>query len=241
MEIISVMFVFSGNNELPIVVCCVAPAMTRDFFVSMITLIAMVLCYMLRGVNPINVLSRKFFLNWNLSITQMTEISRKIYNPIQKDHVTFIKTSAETNGAYTLVEVELANGCGVGLHYHKTYSEKFDCLEGEVQIVLGKQVHTLQPGRSATAEPHINHLFRNRSGKACKFRVELRPASRGFEQSLQIGYGLANDGLVKSNGFPKDKLALRGYLISVKIICRAGWVFLSSFCASKPKKHGKSK
>src|SRR6201996_4735707 len=105
---------------------------------------------------------------------------RKIYNPIQKDYVEFIKTSDETNGEYTLVEVELADGGGVGLHYHKTYSEKFDCIEGEVQIGLGKKIYTLHPGESATAEPHINHLFRNRSGKPCKFRVELRPASKGF-------------------------------------------------------------
>ena len=113
-------------------------------------------------------------------------MERKIYNPIQKDTVTFLKTSADTNGEYTLVEVELADGGGVGLHYHKTYSEKFECIDGEVQVMLNKTLHTLQAGQSATAEPEVNHLFRNRSGKTCSFRVELRPASRGFEQSLQI-------------------------------------------------------
>ena len=135
-------------------------------------------------------------------------MERKIYNPIQKDTVTFLKTAEETNGEYTLVEVELADGGGVGLHYHKTFAEKFDCLSGEVQVQLGKTIHKLLPGQSATALPNVNHLFRNRSGRPCSFRVELRPASRGFEQSLQIGYGLAGDGLCKSNGFPKDKLAL---------------------------------
>lgn len=61
-------------------------------------------------------------------------MERKIYNPIQKDQVIFLKTSDDTNGAFTLVEVLLADGGGVGLHYHKTYSEKFSCLEGEVQV-----------------------------------------------------------------------------------------------------------
>src|SRR6185436_1206383 len=135
-------------------------------------------------------------------------MERMIYNPIQKDSVYFLKTAADTNNEYTLVEVELADGGGVGLHYHKTYSESFECLEGEVQVQLGKTIHKLQAGQSATAKPNVNHLFRNRSGKTCRFRVELRPASRGFEQSLQISYGLANDGLCKRNGFPKDKLAL---------------------------------
>ena len=135
-------------------------------------------------------------------------MERKIYNPIQKDTVSFLKTSADTNGEYTLVQVELADDGGVGLHYHKTYSEKFTAVDGEVQVQLGKTIYTLKNGDTATANPNINHLFRNRSGKPCTFLVELRPASRGFEQSLQIGYGLAGDGLCKSNGFPKDKLAL---------------------------------
>jgi hypothetical protein len=71
----------------------------------------------------------------------------------------------------------------------------------------------------------VNHLFRNRSGKPCKFRVELRPANRGFEQSLQIGYGLANDGLCKPNGFPKDKLAL-AWLFDISESNLPGWMSL---------------
>ena len=39
--------------------------------------------------------------------------SRRIYNPIQKDYVTFLKTASETNGEYTLVEVELSSKGGV--------------------------------------------------------------------------------------------------------------------------------
>ena len=34
-------------------------------------------------------------------------MERKIYNPIQKDSVVFLKTAAETNDECTLVEVEL--------------------------------------------------------------------------------------------------------------------------------------
>ncbi len=167
-------------------------------------------------------------------------MERKIYNPIQKDYVTFLKTHADTNGECTLVEVELADGGGVGLHYHKTYSEKFDCLEGEVQVKLGKQLYSLKPGESATAEPNSNHLFRNRSGKPCKFRVELRPASRGFEQSLQIGYGLANDGLCKKNGFPKDKLAL-AWLFDISESNLPGWMSMIEFILRKQSKKARQK
>jgi len=170
-----------------------------------------------------------------------SNMERIIYNPIQKDQVTFLKTHADTNGAYTLVEVELADGGGVGLHYHKTYAEKFDCLEGEVQVRLGKTLHQLGAGQSATAQPGVNHLFRNMSGQPCKFLVELRPASRGFEQSLQIGYGLASDGLTKPNGFPKDKLAL-AWLFDISESNLPGWMSLFEFIlraqAKKARKKG---
>ena len=167
-------------------------------------------------------------------------MERKIYNPIQKDTVVFLKTHADTHGEYTLVEVELADGGGVGFHYHKTYSEKFDCIEGEVQVQLGKTMHALQAGQSATASPNINHLFRNRSGRPSKFRVELRPASRGFEQSLQIAYGLANDGLCRANGFPKDKLAL-AWLFDISESNLPGWMSLFEFILRRQARKARKK
>jgi quercetin dioxygenase-like cupin family protein len=167
-------------------------------------------------------------------------MERKIYNPIQKDTVSFLKTSADTNGEYTLVQVELADGGGVGLHYHKTYSEKFTAVSGEVQVQLGKTIHTLKNGDTATANPNINHLFRNRSGKPCTFLVELRPASRGFEQSLQIGYGLAGDGLCKSNGFPKDKLAL-AWLFDISESNLPGWMSIFEFILRRQAKKAREK
>ena len=170
----------------------------------------------------------------------MTDTLRKIYNPVQKDTVVFLKTAGETNGECTLVEVELADGGGVGLHYHKTYSETFECLEGEVQIALGKKIHALKPGESATAAPNVNHLFRNRSGKPCKFRVELRPASKGFEQSLQIGYGLAGDGLCDKKGFPKDKLAL-AWLFDISESNLPGWMSIFEFILRKQAKKARAK
>ena len=167
-------------------------------------------------------------------------MERIIYNPIQKDQVTFLKTHSETNGECTLVEVQLAHGGGVGLHYHKTYSEKFDCLEGEVQVQLGKAIHTLCRGQNATAHPNINHLFRNRSGKPCRFRVELKPASRGFEQSLQIAYGLATYGYCKPNGFPKDKLAL-AWLFDISESNLPGWMSMFEFILRKQAKTARKK
>jgi quercetin dioxygenase-like cupin family protein len=167
-------------------------------------------------------------------------MERTIYNPVQKDTVTFLKTAADTNGEYTLVEVTLADGGGVGLHYHKTYAEKFTAFEGSVQLQLGKTMHTLTAGQTVTAQPTVNHLFRNRSGSSCKFRVELKPASRGFEQSLQIGYGLALDGLCRKNGFPKNKLAL-ALLFEISESNLPGWMSIFEFILRRQARKAKEK
>ena len=168
------------------------------------------------------------------------ENPRRIYNPVQKDYVTFLKTSEETNGECTLVDVELAPKGGVGLHYHKTYSEKFDCLDGELKVQAGKAIHTLLPGQSITALPNINHRFFNASDKVCKFRVELRPASRGFEQSLQVGYGLARDGQTNDKGFPKDRLAL-AWLFDISESNLPGWMSIFEFILRKQAKKARAK
>lgn len=166
-------------------------------------------------------------------------LERRIHNPVQKDSVTFLKTAAETNGEYTLVEVELAPKGGVGLHYHKTYSEKFECLEGELRVQAGKTTHTLGPGRSVTAQPFVHHRFFNSSGQRCRFRVELRPASRGFEQSLQVGYGLARDGQTNSKGLPKNRLAL-AWLFEISESNLPGWMSIFEFILRKQAKKARA-
>src|SRR6185295_9990819 len=165
---------------------------------------------------------------------------RRIYNPVQKDTVTFLKTSADTNGEFTLVEVELAAGGGVGIHYHKTYLEKFECVEGELGVQLGKETHRLKPGESATALPNNNHRFFNHTKSSCRFRVELRPASPGFEKSLQIGYGLARDGQTNSKGFPKNRLVL-AWLFEISESNLPGWMSLFEFILRRQAKKARQK
>ena len=165
--------------------------------------------------------------------------NRRIYNPVQKDYVTFLKTSEETNGECTVVDVELAPKGGVGIHFHKTYSEKFDCQEGELKVQAGKVIHTLTPGQTVTALPLVNHRFFNTSNKVCKFRVELRPASRGFEQSLQIGYGLARDGQTNKRGFPSNRLAL-AWLFEISESNLPGWMSIFEFVLRRQARKAKA-
>src|SRR5687768_1599192 len=119
---------------------------------------------------------------------------RRIYNPLQRDHVTFLETAAETGGARTRIEVELAAGGRVPTHRHETFAERFTVREGVLGLEVAGEVRTLQAGETAVAPARTWHRFFDASGAPCRFEVELTPGSEGFERTLLVGYGLARDG-----------------------------------------------
>jgi quercetin dioxygenase-like cupin family protein len=133
---------------------------------------------------------------------------RRYYHPTQKDYATFLKTSEETGGEYTLIEIEVAPGGGNAPHYHKTYDEHFEVLEGTLEVLLDKDTLPLRPGQKAIAKRNTRHCFSNPADKPARFLVELRPGSEGFEKALKAGYGLAADGLTSANGAPKNPYQL---------------------------------
>jgi mannose-6-phosphate isomerase-like protein (cupin superfamily) len=137
-----------------------------------------------------------------------TTSTRRICNPVQKDAAIFLETAEESGGTRTLLQVELAPGGGNGLHKHMTYAEHFEVLEGDLTVVLDGIEHVLRPGDKATAPAGMMHCFKNPTLETVVFRVELRPGHRGFERTLQAGYGLAADGKVRKDGTPKNLLHL---------------------------------
>ena len=129
---------------------------------------------------------------------------RRYYHLLLKDYATFLKTSEETGGEYTLIEVQVAPGGGNAPHYHKTYDERFEVLEGALEVLVGEETLTLHPGEKAVAKKNTLHRFRNPTDEPTTFLVELRPGHGGFEKALKAGYGLAADGRTLSDGTPKN-------------------------------------
>jgi mannose-6-phosphate isomerase-like protein (cupin superfamily) len=129
---------------------------------------------------------------------------RRYYHPIQKDYATFLETSEESGGERTLIEVEVAPGGGNDPHYHLTYDEHFEVLEGALEVLVGKDTVTLRPGEKAVATKNTLHRFRNRTDQPARFLVELRPGHSGFEKAIKVAYGLASDGLASANGTPRN-------------------------------------
>jgi quercetin dioxygenase-like cupin family protein len=149
-----------------------------------------------------------------MSPTAVLAPERRIYNPVQRDAATFLETSAESGGTRTLIEVELAAGGGNAPHRHVRFAERFKVVEGSVTVRVGDDEHTVGAGESACAPIGALHCFANRSDEPARFLVELLPGHRGFEQALQIAYGLATDGLVDDKGIPK-RLAHLALLVDI--------------------------
>jgi mannose-6-phosphate isomerase-like protein (cupin superfamily) len=87
----------------------------------------------------------------------------------------------------------VAPGGGTPPHDQKTYDERFEVREGELEVMLGKERHTLRPGQWAVAPKNTLHCFKNPTGESTTFLVEMRPGQPGFEKAIKVGYGLAAD------------------------------------------------
>jgi len=62
-----------------------------------------------------------------------------IENPIIKDTATFIKTSSGNNGNITEIDFTLMPGGGNPYHFHRSYSETFFAIQGELGLFFGKK------------------------------------------------------------------------------------------------------
>jgi quercetin dioxygenase-like cupin family protein len=132
-------------------------------------------------------------------------MKRKIINPLYKDTVTFVKTSAISDGKISELEITLLSGGKNPIHYHKSYSETFTAIDGDLGLGLGKgKRKILKPGNTYTVDPNNLHYFFNPNDKEIKFKSVLKPGHEGFENSLRILYGMASDGLTDKNGIPKS-------------------------------------
>ena len=89
-------------------------------------------------------------------------MKQTIFNPELKETISFIKTSAETNGLYSELEILLERGGGNLMHYHISYTELFTAVKGNLRLELkkGKKV-ILKPDEWYLVKKNEIHLFFN--------------------------------------------------------------------------------
>lgn len=132
-------------------------------------------------------------------------MKRKIINPIIKDTISFLQTSAETNATISELELTLMPGGANFSHYHKAFTETFTAIDGALGLKLkGNKIKILQPNEVYAVSPKQVHSFFNPGDKEIRFNIKITPGHTGFENSLRILYGLAEDGLTDKKSIPKS-------------------------------------
>ena len=98
---------------------------------------------------------------------------------------------------------------GVPIHRHYGYGESFFPIKGELGVVghNGTKTMMLHKDRNDTytVKPGEWHRFFNPSEtEDIVFDARVDRAHQGFEKTVHLLYGLANDGLGDEHGFPKS-------------------------------------
>jgi len=95
----------------------------------------------------------------------------------------FLVTSAETNGAFALIEAIVPPQAGVPLHLHTREDETFFILEGSLDVQCGNTSVTVSKDSTAFLPRNIAHAYRNTGNLSAKYLVFITPG--GFEKCLE--------------------------------------------------------
>ena len=90
---------------------------------------------------------------------------------------------ADTNSAYSLVEIVSEPGDGTPLHMHQNEDEHLIVLEGVARVALGDRVFDVEAGSLVTLPKNVPHAWGNRSTAQLRIAVMAYPG--GVEQVLR--------------------------------------------------------
>ena len=105
-------------------------------------------------------------------------------DPITGQHLTFMKTGAETGGDLLQVEVRLDAGGRVPRHAHLRQDERVEVIRGSLTARVGGRDHELRPGDRLDVPRRRLHVIRNAAEHETRFVLEVRPA-RHMEQAMK--------------------------------------------------------
>ena len=105
--------------------------------------------------------------------------------------ITFVKTSKDTNGAYTEIICTLPAGKkGPPSHIHPLQDENFGVIQGKLELSAGGKKIVLEQGQSFNVAANTAHTFLNPFDTEVKFRATYKPALNIDYFLVQSFYGL---------------------------------------------------
>ena len=99
--------------------------------------------------------------------------------------------AADTNGAYSFVEIVSEPGDGTPLHVHQHEDEYLFVLEGTARLVVGDRIFDAEAGTMVALPKNIPHAWGNRSDSPLRIVGIAYPG--GVEEALRI---IAGGGLI---------------------------------------------
>jgi len=132
----------------------------------------------------------------------MPTISEPVHDPVHRARHTFTP-----EGENLIVDTWLEPGGELPPHFHPRQEEYWSVVEGEVEVLVGKEKRVLRPSDGeATVMPGTKHGLKNKSGKTIHARCRVIPAL-ALEEFLTDSAAAAQDGLFTRGGIPRG---LRG-------------------------------
>lgn len=125
-----------------------------------------------------------------------------IINPVTGQQLTFLQTSADTQGQ--LLEMESlypAHSIEPPAHYHPIQQEIFTVQKGQIKVRMNGTVTTKKAGDEFRIAPNTVHSMWNDSDEETILNWKVAPALQ-TEQFFRTTYGLAQDGKVNAEGSP---------------------------------------
>jgi mannose-6-phosphate isomerase-like protein (cupin superfamily) len=93
-------------------------------------------------------------------------------------------SAADTNGAYSVVEIVSDAGDGTPMHIHQIEDEHFIILEGTARIASGDKTFDAVAGTAVTLSKGVPHAWCNLSGSPLRMAVIASPG--GIEEILPL-------------------------------------------------------
>jgi quercetin dioxygenase-like cupin family protein len=125
-----------------------------------------------------------------------------INNPVTGQQLTFLQTSATTNGQLLEMESRFrAHSKEPVPHYHPIQQENFKVLQGQIKVRINNEVKTLNAGDELFIAPKVVHSMWNGGNDEAVVNWKIEPALQS-EQLFRTAFGLANDGKTNPDGAP---------------------------------------
>jgi quercetin dioxygenase-like cupin family protein len=160
-----------------------------------------------------------------------------IHNQVTGETITFLATSADTDGEAVVIEtVVQPDGFVAAAHVHPSQSERFAVAEGTLVLKVDGKEMTLEAGDVAVVEAGQAHKFWNAGDAPVRFVCEVRPA-RQFESLLETMFELAADGKTNRKGMPNPlRLAViaKAHFDTVRLPFPPAWMQAAGLALGAP-------